>query len=38
MVVYDEKGDVVASSVPHLLDKDALGAELRQFTRNSTDV
>ena len=38
LVVYDEKGDVIASPVPHLLGKNAFGAELRQFTRNSPDV
>ncbi|MGI0020291.1 MAG: sensor histidine kinase [Nitrososphaera sp.] len=38
LVVYDEKGDIIASPVPHLLGKNAFSAELRQFTRNSIDV
>ena len=38
LVVYDGKGDIVASPVPDLLGKNIFGPELRQFTNDSADV
>jgi signal transduction histidine kinase len=38
LVVYDGKGDIVASPVPDLQGKNMFGPELRQFTNNSAEV
>jgi signal transduction histidine kinase len=38
LVVYDGKGDIVASPVPDLQGKNMFGPELRQFTNNSTEL